>query len=152
MIRLLFMTLVFACIASVPAGAEIYDAPESEGQEDQEVVPRYNPDREAARSLLLPGWSQYRQGHNNTGFAYSAIAAVTLVFALGVFELPILSGDDDNFGQVLAGVMYGLNAVVSGFDAHRSAVESNREFGWDLEEQAQNRPPGWRVALVRVRF
>lgn len=149
MIRVLFLILMLTCIAAVPASAEIYDEPEVQGQD---VVPRYNPDGEAARSVLLPGWSQFRQGHDNAGWAYATIAAVTLVFALGVIEVPLVSSEDDDFGQVLTGVMYGLNAVVSGFDAHRRAVESNREYGWDLDGQAQSRPPGLRVALVRVRF
>ena len=76
----------------------------------------------------------------------------TIIFAVGLVEVPLISNEKDNFGQVLAGVMYGLNAVLSGFDAHRRANESNREHGWELEEQALRPPPGVRVALVRMRF
>ncbi|RKZ05630.1 hypothetical protein DRQ32_12190 [bacterium] len=80
------------------------------------------------------------------------IAIISGIFLFGVVEVPVLADDDDNFGQVFAGAIYGLNAVLSGFDAHRRATDSNRENGWDLDESARARPPGFRVALVRLRF
>ena len=149
MTRLLLIFFLLVQLLSAPARAE---SPEESQTTNDTAVPYYDPEGEAVRSVLLPGWSQYRQGHDNAGLAYALVAGVTFVFAIGLFEFPLLSNDKDNFGQVLAGVMYGLNAVVSGFDAHRRADESNREYGWEIEEQALRSPPGLRFALVRVRF
>ena len=118
----------------------------------QTIVPRYDPAGEAVRSFVLPGWSQHRQGHPASGWAYTTIEIVTFVFAIGIFEVPLVGGEDDNFGQVLGGVLYGLNAVVSGFDAHGRAVESNREHGWDLDESTVRSDFGVRFSLVRVKF
>ena len=150
MIRGLLVFLLLLQCVPVPAVADIY-ADEEPKQESTEV-PRYEPDQEAVRSLVFPGWSQHRQGASEAGWGFTTIAAVTLVFALGFFEVPVLGNEDDNFGQVLAGALYALNAVVSGFDAYNRAAESNRENGWDLQPQARNADPGIRVGLVRLSF
>jgi hypothetical protein len=147
MMRILLVLVLLANLLPVPAVAEIFDDPEA-----TKPVPHYDPDAEAVRSLILPGWSQFRQGHDNAGFAYATVAVITMVFLTGVLDVPLLGDEDDNFGRVLAGMLYGLNAVVSGFDAHRRASESNLEHGWDLEEQVLRPDPGFRLSLVRVRF
>ena len=148
MIRFTLVLVLLAIPPSVrPAVAQIFDESGAE-----EVVPRYDPDAEALRSLLVPGWSQMRQGADGYGTAYLMIAVVSAVFLSGAVEVPVLGDSDDNFGQVLAGAVYGLNAVVSAFDAHGRAVESNRENGWDLDRDAARGLRGPRLALVRLRF
>jgi hypothetical protein len=147
MMRIPLALILLAGLLPASAGAEIFGEPES-----VTTVPHYNPEGEAVRSLVLPGWSQFRQGHENAGFGYAAVAVITLMFLTGVVDAPFVNDDDDNFGQVLAGVLYGVNAVVSGFDAQRRASESNREHGWDFEEQALRTDPNLRLSIVRVRF
>ena len=145
--RILLVFVLLVNLLPVPAMAEIFDDPEA-----AEPVPHYDPDGEALRSLILPGWSQFRQGHHNAGFGYATVAVITMMFLTGFIDVPVVGDSDDNFGRVLTGMLYGLNAVVSGFDAHRRASESNLEHGWNLEEQALRPDPGLRLSLVRVRF
>lgn len=147
MIRITLVALLFVQLAAAPAAAQIFDDPRA-----PEVAPRYDPEAEALRSLVLPGWSQMRQGADGRGAAHMVIAFVSAVFMFGVMEVPVVGDEDDNFGQVLAGAFYGLNAVVSAFDAHNRAAESNRENGWDLDEQAASGPSGLRLNLVRLTF
>lgn len=147
MMRILLALLLLANLLPVSAVAEIFDDPEA-----TTPVPHYDPDSEALRSLVLPGWSQFRQGYGNAGFGYATVAVITMMFLTGVVDVPLVGDEDDNFGRVLAGMLYGLNATVSGFDAHRRASESNLEHGWDLEGQARRPDPGFRLSLVRVRF
>jgi hypothetical protein len=151
MIRCLLVLLILFQFCPVPVLADVFD----EGEEQpspQGPVPRYEPDREALRSVILPGWSQHRQGASEAGWAFSAIAFTTFIFMIGIVEVPVLGDEDDNFGQVLAGALYGMNAVVSGWDAYNRAVESNRENGWDLHGQARSSGVGFRLPLVRTSF
>ena len=147
MIRILLVLVLLANLLPVRAAAEMFDEPENTAP-----VPYYDPDSEAVRSLILPGWSQFRQGQSNAGFGYASVAIITMVFVTGIFDVPALSEEDDSFGRVLMGMLYGLNAVVSGFDANRRASESNREHGWDLDNQALRAGPAFRLSLVRMSF
>ena len=147
MSRILLVLVLLAGLLPSSAVAEIFDEPEI-----ATAVPHYNPEGEAVRSLILPGWSQFRQGHSNAGFGYATVAAITMMFLTGIIDVPFVSDEGDNFGLVLSGMLYGLNAVVSGFDAHRRASESNLEYGWELEEQALQPDPKFRLSLVRLRF
>lgn len=149
MIRcLMALTVLFASFGT-PARAQIFEEDEESAAA---AVPYFDPDGEALRSILLPGWSQFRQGHDDAGLAYAAIAVVSGIFLFGVIDVPLVGDEGDNFGTALAGALYGLNAVVSGFDAHRRATESNRENGWDLQQTLHTGDRGWRLALVRARF
>jgi hypothetical protein len=132
--------------APAPARAQIFD------DEPGTAVPRYDPGHEALRSLVLPGWSQFRQGHDARGWGYSSVAVISMFFAAGVADVPVVGDDDDNFGQVLMALIYGFNAVLSGFDAYNLAVESNRENGWDVEVRVESVASGWRLDLVRLEF
>jgi hypothetical protein len=144
--RLSFVVVLLLLSWVPPAAGQIFEPVSAR------VVPRYDPEAEALRSLLLPGWSQMRQGADVRGTVHMTIAFVSAVFMFGVMDVPVLGDSEDNFGQVLAGAFYGLNAVVSAFDAHARATESNRENGWDLQESGRRAEPGLRIALVRLDF
>lgn len=152
MIRCLLVFLILVQCIPVPVFADVFDDEEEPVAGKEGPVPYYKADREAVRSVIIPGWSQHRQGASEAGWAFTAIALTTFFFMIGTWEVPVLGGDDDNFGQVLAGVLYGMNAVVSGWDAYNRATESNRENGWDLEEQAHSLDRGVRLPLVSVGF
>ena len=147
MIRVLIaLLLILQCN---PVHADVFSDVEEPARA---TVPRYDPGNEALRSLVLPGWSQHRQGAPNAGWGYTAIAVTTFFFMIGTWDVPVIGSDEDNFGQVFAGVIYGMNAVVSAFDAYNRAADSNRENGWDLDAQARGEGFGIRLALVRVSF
>jgi hypothetical protein len=151
MIRCLLVFLLLVQCLPFPALADVFDEDE-DAAAVQGPVPRYEPDREALRSVILPGWSQHRQGAPEAGWAFNAIAFTTFFFMVGIVDVPVLGDEEDNFGQVLGGVLYGMNAVVSGWDAYSRAAESNREHGWDLGEQARAPRTGFRIPLVRTTF
>jgi hypothetical protein len=149
MIRCLLALLIVVHCLPAPVMADPFD---QAGEPRQGPVPRYEPDREALRSLVFPGWSQHRQGASNAGWFYTAMAFTTFFFMIGTWDVPVLGSEEDNFGQVFAGVLYGMNAVVSAFDAYNRAVESNRENGWDLAEPAASLDSGIRIPLVHLDF
>jgi hypothetical protein len=150
MTRLLLVILLLAQVVPSPASADIYG--EQEASAEPERVPRWDPDQEALRSLVWPGWSQHRQGEGGRGWAFTIVAGVTFVYMIGLYDVPVIGNEKDNFGQVFASVLYGMNAVLSAFDAHNMATESNREHGWDLGYGARKPDFGLRVDLVRLGF
>ena len=148
MMRTLLLLVLLVSLLPLSAVAEVFDEPEVAST----PVPHYDPDGEALRSLILPGWSQFRQGQPNAGFGYATVAAITMIFLSGVVDVPLIGDEGDNFGRVLAGMLYGLNALVPGFDAHPRASESNLVNGRALEKHTPRPDPGFRLSLVRVRF
>lgn len=148
MIRILLAVVLSLATLPSPAAAQIFD----DDPGSAAVVPRRDPEAEALRSLVVPGWSQFRQGADGQGMVHVTVAFVSAVFLFGVADVPVFSNPNDNFGQVLAGVVYGANAVVSAFDAQRRAQDSNLENGWDLPETALRQPSGVRLSLVSLRF
>lgn len=86
----------------------------------------------AGRSLLVPGWGQFRLGDDAWGTSYLFSALLGAAFGLEVVQFGS-SENSRSFQRTMGWIQYGFSAVVSGTKAYQAAEQRNRENGWLLE-------------------
>lgn len=149
MIHRTTMALVLALTLFASSGHAEDDAGSADGRE-----PYRDPTWAAVRGALVPGSVHMQLGEPDRGTVFLVGAVLSLPFALGVVDFPLL--DDPDFSKAIGVGAYAMFAGVSAYEAVEITDRLNRENGHLLDDDlAQARGSvgrGVRITLVRARF
>jgi len=114
----------------------------------QQGQPHISPLGRAARSVVVPGWGQWRNGDENKGTTFFFLAVAGVILGSGAVSFSS-TDNGQQFEQTVGWALYGVTTLTSVYDAFRVAERINRENGYEVEPFERS---GVRLSLLRVRF